>query len=427
MLAFAFSVLLLPALLVLTPGIERRRSQTAAKAEPSRVLRMLDRFLVAAGDLGSLHPGAVFAATAAILLVAVIGAAQVRFTHDVENWFPKSFPLRIANDLLNEEMEGVYNLEVLIETGKENGLHDPTLLHAMDELATYSESYRMGDVVAGKAVSIVPIVKEINQALNENRDEFYAIPDARELIAQELLLFESSGSDDLEDVTDSQFRTGRMTLFIPAADAFYYLPFIDHLKEHFQAALGEEVGVHFTGIVALLGRTMQAVVSSMAKTYLVSFAIVAVLMVLMIGEVKGGLVAMIPNLTPILITVGMMGWVGISFNIATILLGCVAIGIAVDDTIHFMHSFRRYHRRSGDPVRAVRETMETTGRALLVTSLILTLGFSVFSLSILKNVMYFGIVNAAAVFFAFFCNVILAPALVVSIARRRVERSSENS
>ncbi len=413
MLAFFFSIVLLPAFLAVTPGMERRR----ASKPISPVHGYLDQFLIACGNLGSKHPWSVLGATAMILVVAAMGVAQIRFTHDVENWFPEDYPLRITNSLFNEKLRGIYSLEVFLDTHEANGMQDPALLQKLDEATDYAEALQLGEVYVGKAVSLVPIIKEIHQALNENQTEYYKLPTERELIAQELLLFENSGSDDLEDVTDGQFSTGRITLFLPTMDAFYYLPFIDHLKEHFQEKLGDEVEVHFTGIVALLSRTMENIVTSMAKTYLVAFGIIAILMIAVIGEIRGGLVCMIPNLAPIFITVGLMGWVGISFNIATILLGCIAIGIAVDDTIHFMHSFRRYYRRSGDAILAVQETMLTTGRALLVTSMILILGFSVFSLSMLKNIQYFGIVNASAIFFAFFCDVILAPALVILLAR----------
>jgi len=413
MLAFFFSIVLLPALLAVTPGSERRQASKPISPVPGR----LDQFLIACGDLGSKHPWSVIGVTAMILVVAAMGAVQVRFTHDVENWFPEDYPLRVTNDLFNQKLKGIYSLEVLLDTHEANGMQDPVLLQNLDEVTSYAEALQMGEVYVGKAISLIPIVKEIHQALNENRTEYYKLPTERELIAQELLLFENSGSDDLEDVTDGQFSTGRITLFLPATDAFYYLPFIDNLKEHFQEKLGDGIEVHFTGIVALLSRTMENIITSMAKTYLVAFGIIAILMIAVIGEIRGGLVCMIPNLTPIFITVGLMGGVGISFNIATILLGCIAIGIAVDDTIHFMHSFRRYYRRSGNAISAVQETMRTTGRALLVTSMILTLGFSVFSLSMLKNIQYFGIVNASAIFFAFFCNVILGPALVVLLAR----------
>ncbi len=413
MFAFFYSIVLLPAFLAVTPRLERRQASKSNRA----LSQQLDGFLVACGNLGSKNPWSVIAVTALILIVSAMGIMQIRFTHDVENWFPPDYPLRVTNDLLNEKLNGIYSLEVFLNTNEPNGMQDPALLQNIDAVTGYAEEFEMGEVRVGKALSLVPIVKEINQALNENKKEYYQLPGDRELIAQELLLFESSGSDDLEDVTDGQFSTGRITLLLPATDAFYYLPFIDHLKDHFQEQLGDGVEVHFTGIVALLSRTMEIVVTSMAKTYLVAFVIIAILMIGVIGEIRGGLVCMIPNLAPIFITVGLMGWVGISFNIATILLGCIAIGIAVDDTIHFMHSFRRYYSRSGDAIGAVQETMKTTGRALLVTSMILTLGFSVFSLSMLKNIQYFGIVNACAILFAFFCDIILGPALVVLLAR----------
>jgi predicted RND superfamily exporter protein len=142
-------------------------------------------------------------------------------------------------------------------------------------------------------------------------------------------------------------------------------------------------------------------------------------MILLIGSFKIGLVSMIPNLTPIVLVLGFMGWLGVPLDAFTLLIGSIAMGLAVDDTIHFMHNFRRYYERSGDVTVAVRETLASTGQALLFTSLVLSTGFFIFTLASLNNLFFFGLLTGLAILLAFLADLILAPALMAVVVGRR--------
>ena len=184
-------------------------------------------------------------------------------------------------------------------------------------------------------------MKESNQALNENHAEFYSIPQSRLLVAQELLLFENSGSDDLEDLVDSQFSVGRMTLKAPWTDPIAYPGFIETIEERHKEILGDAASVTTTGLIPLLGRTFEAVLSSMARSYVIAFLVITPLMILLLTSVKWGLISMIPNLAPILITLGVMGWFDFPLDMFTLLIGSIAIGLAVDDGAgHALHHAR---------------------------------------------------------------------------------------
>ena len=147
-------------------------------------------------------------------------------------------------------------------------------------------------------------------------------------------------------------------------------------------------------------------------------------MIILIGDLRLGLLSMIPNLAPILLVLGVMGWVGVPLDAFTLLIGSIAIGLAVDDTIHFMHNFRRYYERSGDVRLAVRETLESTGQALLFTSLVLSTGFFIFTFAALSNLFYFGFLTGLAIVLAFLADVILAPALLALVVGRGALGSS---
>ncbi len=128
---------------------------------------------------------------------------------------------------------------------------------------------------------------------------------------------------------------------------------------------------------------------------------------------------MVPNLLPILLTLGFMGWTGIPLDIFTLLIGCIAIGLAVDDTIHFIHSFQRYWQQHGDADRAISQTLATTGKALLFTSMVLSAGFFIFMLSSLSNLIAFGLLTGFAILMAFIADITITPALLTLVSRTR--------
>ena len=416
MLALVYTLALLPALLAVLPLRPRGRARSVA--ERGRV----DAFLARLGDLSTRHPWRVVAATAVLLLAALPGLFRVHFSHDARRWLPDRDPMKIAWLLLDEAFRGVETLEVLVDTGRENGLHEPGALARLERAMRHSESLRLDGMPVNKAISIVDVVKETHQALNENRPEFYVLPDERRLIAQELLLFENSGSDDLGDVTDTRFQTARMTVRTRTVDALLYPDFMDELAVGLREILGEDVEFAFTGGLALFSRVMGAVIASMARSYVFTLLVITPIMILLIGNLKRGLLSMIPNLIPVYLVLALMGFADIPLDMSTLLIGGVVIGLAVDDTIHFMHKFGRYYEETGDPHLAVHETLATTGSALLFTSLVLCLGFSVFLGAYMQNTFWFGLLTASATAIAFLADVVLGPALMV-LATRREERA----
>jgi predicted RND superfamily exporter protein len=196
-------------------------------------------------------------------------------------------------------------------------------------------------------------------------------------------------------------------------------PFIEKLESEMRKIFGPEVGIQPTGIGVLFGRTVSIVNPTMAKSYVIALLIITPLMALLIGSVKRGLLAMIPNLIPIWMTLGLMGWLDIPLDNSSLLIGCIIIGLAVDDTIHFMHKFHRYFVETADARLAVRRTLETTGAALLFTSLVLASGFSVMMLAYMDNAAEFGMLASFATVAAFFADILISPALMMLAVGRR--------
>jgi predicted RND superfamily exporter protein len=263
-------------------------------------------------------------------------------------------------------------------------------------------------------------VKETNKALNENKEQCYRIPDDPKAVAQELLLFENSGSDDLDDFVDFGRRISRLTAKLPFQDAMLYRDFFHHAVEYLDR-LFPDASVTITGLSAVLFRIVVNAIDSIAKSYVSVFIVVSALMVLLIGDVRLGLLSMVPNLAPIFVAMGLLGWIGPGMNLFTMLTGNIAVGLAVDDTIHFMHNFRKYRETFGDTRRAVIETLDTAGRAMLITSLVLSAGFFTFMFADLNNLFYFGLMTGSVILLALAADFFVAPALVVLFYRKSGE------
>ncbi|MEM7410002.1 MAG: MMPL family transporter [Myxococcota bacterium] len=411
LLAMFYSLALLPALLSITPL--RARTARAGKHQP----RPADRFLAGLGTLSTRHPTAVVVATAILLALAWPGFRQVQFSHDGIRWFPEEDPVRVAEETFDAHFQGASSLEVVITTPGENGLYDPDGMARIDRAMRFSESLDVAGRPVGKVLSLVDIVKETHQALNGGDPGFYRLPTERAVIAQEMLLFENSGSDDLEEWTDTRFQQARVTVRTPWVDALEYPSFLEAMHRGWTEILGDDLAYEFTGGAVLFTRVFEGVIYSMSRSYVFALAVITPLMVFLIGNLRRGLVAMIPNLIPVYLVLALMGYWGVPIDAGTLLIGGVIIGLAVDDTIHFMHRFGRYYDETGDASYAVHETLLTTGTALLFTSIVLAMGFSVFLLSYMQNTMWFGGLSLFGTVAAFGADILLAPALMVLVTR----------
>ena len=164
----------------------------------------------------------------------------------------------------------------------------------------------------------------------------------------------------------------------------------------------------------------------MAKSYVIALVLITLLMILMVGKIRIGLLSMVANVVPIVIIFGIMGFLDIPLDMSTILVGSIVLGLVVDDTIHFLHHFRRAYDadKGADQIaiaqterteRAVFETLNTTGRALVITSLVLCGGFFIYTTSFLLCNVRFGLLTGSAVLFALAADFFLIPALLTLV------------
>jgi predicted RND superfamily exporter protein len=196
-----------------------------------------------------------------------------------------------------------------------------------------------------------------------------------------------------------------------------YGDFIEDVEALSREILPAETKITTTGFIGMMGQTVLQVIRGLVRSYTLALAIITPLMMMMLASLRTGLASMLPNLSPIILTLGIMGFLGVPIDMFTMMIGGIAIGLVVDDTIHFMHGFQRYYAKGLDARQAIQRTLETTGQALLFTSIVLALGFSILLLSEMRNLFYFGFFTALTIVSAFLFDILVSPALMVLVTR----------
>ena len=408
-LALIYTVILLPAFLSLTP------IKVKEVVQPGLQRKIMDRVLIAIADFSSGNPIKIVVGCALMTAVAVFFMLDLRFSHNHKNIFPETMTIRKDEDFIDKVLNGMLSVEIVLDTQKENGLYDPVVLKKLDEISQELVKIRNGNVFVGKVRSMNDILKETNQALHKNNPVFYSIPDDRALIAQELLLFENSGSDDLEKLVDSQFSKTRVSIKIPYMEVIHIDELAKDIYSRFQAKFQTLADITLTGMSPMMGSTVAAAIRSMTKSYVVAFFVITILMILLVGDYRLGLLSMIPNLFPILFVMGFMGAFNVLIDLNALMICSIAIGLVVDDTMHFMYNYRKYYEITGDSVQAVRETLLSTGRAMLITSIVLTANFFLFLFATFTSTHKFGFYTGFVIIMALLADFLLAPALMILV------------
>jgi predicted RND superfamily exporter protein len=417
-----YTFILIPALIAIIPiPVKSISGKTKAREKADKLLSRIALFSTEKAWL-------IMTVSLMFFAISSSGLIWQGFGHDYFEYFPDDSEVNQGNNLLDSKMKGIMYVEIIIDLGVEDALYEPDTMKKIEALSNYIEKYRNeeGIQVVGKTYSIVDVLKETHMALNDNNPDFYAIPDNRNSIAQELLLFENSGSDDLEKLVDSRFSLARLSVKVRRDDAAAYLDFLNIIQQEAFRLFDDSSKVKVTGLLSLFAKTIDMMMVSMARSYIMAGVMITILMILMLGDIRLGLISMIPNLSPIIITLGVMGWLGIKLDMANILIGTVALGLAVDDTIHFFHVFRKYYKESQNVLKAATDTMLTTGRAMVFTTLVLVSGFWLFMLSSFQNLIHFGLLTGISLIVALLADILFVPAMMEMIVRYSFRKLGPN-
>lgn len=354
---------------------------------------------------------------AAVFITCAYGTSLVRIDSNMTELTREDSDLRVAYDIVDENMAGAMSMVIMVDTKTTDGLLNPELMQAIDALQTRIET-RYDDQVT-RTNSLANIVKDTYQIMNDDDPAFYRVPDSQQMISQLLYLFNSANPEDRRSLVSDDYSRSHVTLNIYNAGSYEYQIFFDEISvdiEEIFAGLEEdipELDVYLTGSMALLMRMADEVANSQFSSFTLAIGVISVIMIVTLGSFQGGLMAMIPNMIPALLGFGLMGLMGISLDADTLLIAPLIIGIAVDDTIHFMTHYRVELIRTGSISESLKSTIRDVGQAVMFTTMIIGLGFALLSFSDYLGMAKMGFFGSAAIFVALLCDLFLIPAMIM--------------
>lgn len=383
MMAMFFSLVLLPAA-VNVLGLPKSRKVELKKldANASRKPDFFERNAKDFADAMVHYRKWVIGATLLVLLFFGFGMSKVWINSSFLDRFPDDDPLVTTDAFVNENFLGTTTVNVILEAAEADAFKRPELLHLMDEMAIDVDSELEA---VGGGMSVVDFIKRMNKVLHDDAPEYYEVPDEQDLIAQYFLLYEmSGGSDGLWDVVSDDFKTANLQFQLKGDDSKGLnatIAAIEAYKPDFER-LGVDLNFAGSGYKVLVFNDL--ILVGQIKSLLYSFFIVIVLLSLMFGSFKMGVVGTIPVLITTVISFGVLGWLNIPLETTTALISSIAIGIGIDYAVHFIDRYKVNALETGDLALTVQETMAHSGRAISFNAVVVILGFLVLTFSAFK-------------------------------------------
>ncbi|MEW5736522.1 MAG: MMPL family transporter [Thermodesulfobacteriota bacterium] len=381
------------------------RDQARAKGGTitHRILGWVSRFDIR-------HRKGILACSLAIFVFCAIGMTRLVVDSNFMNEFSPKLPIRQTTHLVDSVMGGAGSFSYVFDAGETDGIIEPAMLSRIESLQGSADRE---SILVMKTGSIVDLLKDINRSLHDEDPAWYRLPETREAAAQYLLLYEMSGGDELSEYLSSDRQRANLEVRCKMAPSSHYKNTIENLETVLDAQGGQGQRPTVTGMGALWIRLIDYIVSSQIWGFLLAFAVIAVMMCVVFGSLRLGLLSMIPNLAPVVVTLGIMGWTGITLDYVKLLIACIAIGIAVDDTVHLVTRFRHFFYAAGRYETALTRSVTDVGRALFITTAVLVAGFAVFIFSDMHSIATFGLLTAGTLITALAADFFLMPALLL--------------
>ena len=352
------------------------------------------------------------------LLVTGVSSAGVTWLHvdtNHVNFFAKDHPLHQSADVIDRELSGIYNFNILFE-GEPDSMKSPDTLQRKEELRT-----RVGKLpFVRKVVSVADYVKRVNRELNDGDPATEVVPASREAIAQELFVFELSddGRAELERVVSSDYSRSQMSVRLASMSSDLVFEQINRAEQEAAAVFaGSGIKTTVTGSGRIFSTLDHYLVASQMSSFATAFVTVFGVIFIVFRSWRFGLLGIIANALPVCAVLGLMGWLGISLNVATVMVASVALGVVDDDTIHFIGRFRREAAAGATTTEAIERATMHEGRASLTTAIINSLGYGVMVFSSYKPTAWFGGLLALTMLVAFLAEVFVVPAVIVLLPR----------
>ncbi|MER3375239.1 MAG: MMPL family transporter [Allomuricauda sp.] len=378
--------------------------------------KWIDFFVSRMENIVRNHRIAVYIVTVAVLVLSIIGIYQIKITGSRIEDLPKNTHFFKDIRFFEQEFDGIMPMEIVVDTERKNGVIKPATLKRMDQLGTVIDEIPE----LSRPLSVVDLIKYSKQAFYNGIPKYYQLPTSQEnTFIMDVARKSSSDGDLLKSFVDSTGQTARLTTYMRDVK----IDRMEEIEKDVQQAIdkffpSERFKVFMTGKALLFLKGTKYLVKNLLLSLALAIGLISLFMAYLFRSFRMVIISLVPNLLPLVITAGVMGYLGVPIKPSTILVFSIAFGISVDDTIHFLAKYRqelathKWHIK-----RSVYAALRETGVSMFYTSIVLFFGFSVFIISSFGGTKALGGLVSATLLFAMLSNLILLPSLLLSLER----------
>jgi hypothetical protein len=361
----------------------------------------------------------VFSTAIVILVLGIIGIYQIKISGSIIEDMPKKAPFFKDILFFEKEFDGVMPLEIVIDTKKPKGAMKSVTLKRINQLQEEIEEIPE----LSKPVSIVNLVKYAKQAYFNGNPDYYELPSSKLEEGFVMTYIKNSAENNTENLlksyVDSTGQYARVTTFMKDIGTDKMKKIEERLQEKIAIIFPKErYNVTLTGKAFVFEKGTHYLVDNLVLSLIFAIILISLLMAYMFRSFKMIIISLLPNILPLIITAGLMGFLGIPIKPSTILVFSIAFGISVDDTIHFLAKYRQELKENNWRIKkSVYNSIRETAVSMFYTSVVLFFGFSVFTLSDFVGTIALGSLVALTLLFAMISNLVLLPALLLSLEK----------
>ena len=360
------------------------------------------------------HSVIVAVISAAIMLLQVPGMMRIDVNMDYTETMGEKIPFVVRlKDMLSGKLGSLYDFNVMVEFDDADALKDPANMKRIEQLEQKLGTLQLTKISGDKprVQSVTRLVKEMNRTLNADSIEYYKIPDAQDMLTQLLFLYEISDPDALFERMDEEYKTTFIHIELAGYDANKIVEDLDSANAY-AARIFPDAKVSVVGEVVNYAEMNGKLVGGLLRSFGGSFVIIAIMMILAFGSIKAGLIGMIPNVAPVLLIGGVMGYSGMPLDMITMIVMPMILGIAVDDTIHMNNHIKYGFERTGSYRHALLLSYREIGKTMGMTTFILCAMFFLFIFSPMGALHNVGLLSIVGLGAALLADYTLTTALV---------------
>lgn len=396
----------LPAIMALLPLPKKNTEHEELKDG------FLDRILAGIVNLNLHHQKKALALIAIVVLAGMIGISRVRVETNPVGFFKEDTSISRHFHDIYRDMAGSFPINVVVDSKEDDYFEKPGHLKKIARLQKFLDSLDGVD----KTVSFVDYLKLVNYATNRHNEEFYALPEEPFEIRMLVNSYKTMlGNDMLQRFMNADFSKLNILLRTHISSSVDILATQEKIEKHLRENFPEAFSFQVTGFGVVISQSSKLLTEGQVKSLSLTLILVFGIMFLLFMSYKVGFIGMLPNCFPIIVNFGLMGWLGIPLSVATSLIASVAIGLAVDDTIHYLVRYNREFKKDLDKNRALKDTINRIGKPIIFTTLTVSIGFSILMFSSFRPTAVFGLMMVVTMFSALVADLILLPSLMLHV------------